>query len=220
VGVVAHLRDTIPCAASRNASKNWRRSDGKRGKIFGVSVSVPKTFCTSFLSVRQFVEEQYGQGSFKKLRDALKSRDGVELPPVIAPGSWLPTAWFVRSLELGTEIFGPPDFSERFGRKAAEYELKWVHRLVLRFTSPIWLLERGRDVWERSHDTGRWEIESEGQWMRGRLYDFAGSSIAYCASLRTWLTRACQMTGAQTILINEPECRAKGAKACVFEGSW
>jgi hypothetical protein len=180
----------------------------------------PKTFCTSFLSLRQFVEETAGAGSFKTLREALKQRVQIDLPPVIAPGSWLPTDWFVKGLELGTELFGPPDFAERFGRKAAEYELKWVHRVVLRFTSPVWLLERGRDVWARSHTTGRWEIESKDRWLRGRLYDFAGSSLAYCASLRTWLTRSCQMTGAQAIHITEPECRARGARACVFEGGW
>lgn len=185
-----------------------------------MAAAVPQTFCTSFLSVRQYVEETHGAGSFKQLREGLKMEHGIELPPVIAPGSWLPTAWFVKSLELGTELFGPPDFPERFGRKAAEYELKWVHRLVLRFTSPMWLLERGRDVWDRSHDTGRWEIVGKGNWMSGTLYDFAGASLAYCASLRTWLTRACQMTGAQSMFIKEMECKAKGDRACVFDGTW
>jgi hypothetical protein len=188
--------------------------------ISPVSAALPQTFCTSFLSLRQYVEEHHGQGSFKKLRDGLKSQFQIDLPPVIAPGSWLPTAWYVTALGLGRDLFGPPDFCERFGRKAAEYELKWVHRVILRFTSPLWLLERGRDVWDRSHDTGRWEIVSKDRWMRGQLFDFAGSSIPYCASLRTWLIRACQMTGAQAIDIKELECRAKGAKACVFEGTW
>ena len=73
---------------------------------------------------------------------------------------------------------------------------------------------------ERSHNTGRWEIESKGKWMRGLLYDFAGSGTTYCPSLRAWLTRACQMTGAEAIEIREVECRGLGAKACVFEGTW
>jgi len=181
---------------------------------------LPLTFCTSFLSLRQFVEEQYGPGSFKRLREALSLERQIELPPVIEPGSWLPTAWFVGSLELGTELFGPADFAARFGRLAAEYELKWVHRVVLRFTSPIWLLERGRDVWDRSHNTGRWEIEHKDAWMRGRLHGFAGSSVAYCSSLCAWLTRACQMTGAQAIRIVENACVAKGAPFCEYEGRW
>ena len=85
----------------------------------------------------------------------------------------------------------PPDFHERFGAAAAEYEVSWVHRIALRFTSPQWLLERGADYWSRAHSTGRWEIEGRKGWMRGTLHDFGVVDAGYCDSLRAWLLRAC-----------------------------
>jgi hypothetical protein len=170
--------------------------------------------------LRQFVESEYGAGSFKKLREALVERHQIELPVVITPDSWLPTSHFVRGLEVARELWGPDDLYERFGRLAAEYELKWMHRIVLRFTSPIWLLEKSEAMWKKSHTTGHWKVSSKERWMRGELYDFAGSGTTYCPTLRSWLARACQMTGAEKIRVLEPECRGIGAKACVFEGSW
>jgi hypothetical protein len=180
----------------------------------------PRTYCTSFLSVRQYVEEQYGAGSFKRLRDELLAKHQVELPMVITPGSWLPTEHFVQSLATARDLWGPQDLPERFGRRAAEYEMRWVHRVILRFTSPVWLLEQGAKLWDRSHNTGRLEIEGHVRMIRGRVYDFAGSGSVYCPSLVGWLTRACQMTGAEKVKVVETDCRGRGAKYCQFEGFW
>jgi hypothetical protein len=215
-------RENITRARPSDASKKAGLSDGNVVRFFSLMLEPPLTYCTSFLSLRQYAEELYGAGSFKKLREQLRRQRQVDLPPVIAPGTWLPTAHYVAALEVAQELFAPgvADFCERFGAKAAEYELKWMHRVVLRFTSPVWLLERGREVWQRSHDTGRWDIQSQEQWLRGTLHDFAGSSVPYCASLRGWLTRTCQMTGAHQVRVVETACRATGGAACVFEGTW
>ena len=137
---------------------------------------VSQTFCTSFLSLRQYVGERHGKDAFKRVREKL----------------------------------------------AAEHEVKWVHRAVLRFTSPLWLLERGADVWKKSHTTGRWHIESDRpRHLRGTLEAFGVADRAYCDSLRGWLQRACLMTGEAHVAIAETRCRDRdGAAACVFEGQW
>jgi hypothetical protein len=38
--------------------------------------------------------------------------------------------------------------------------------------------------------------------------------------LRAWIHRACLMTGASRTFVAERACRARGAEACVFEGTW
>ena len=99
--------------------------------------------------------------------------------------------------------------------------MTWVHRVALRFTSPLWMLERGRDYWKRAHNTGRWEAEGRTGWIRGTLYDFGVVDAGYCASLVTWLRRSCMMTGAGKVFVAERQCRARDdADCCVFEGTW
>lgn len=180
----------------------------------------PLTFCTSFLSLRRFVEETYGAGAFQKVREGLARTHHIELPAIIAPGAWYPTQAFASGLDVGRQIFGPPGFHEMFGAKAAEYEIHWVYRPLLRFKSPLWMLEQGATVWRKAHNTGTWTIESKDRWMRGSLRDFGLVHAGYCRSLCAWLSRACEMTGTVGLRVFHPECRVTGSAACVFEGEW
>ncbi len=180
----------------------------------------PLTYMTSFQSTRQYVIEEHGEAAWSRLRDALREQRGITLPSEFETGGWLPTVWFTTALDVGRELFGPPDFHEKFGAAAAEYEMSWMHRVALRFTSPLWLLEHGAAYWRRAHNTGRWDVEGRKGWMRGTLHDFGVVDAGYCDSLRAWLQRACLMTGASRTFIAERSCRARGGDACVFEGTW
>jgi hypothetical protein len=182
---------------------------------------VARTSTRPFMSLRHFVETRYGSGSFAALRRELAKRHGLELDLVLRPNGWYPTAAFVRGLELGHELFGPDDFYELFGEAAAEYEISIFNRFVLRFTSPGWLVERGADVWSRSHDSGRWIVEREKPLhLRATLEGFAIPSDGFCRGLIGWFRRACAMTGVRDVVIEHPFCRARGLTACVFDGRW
>ena len=98
--------------------------------------------------------------------------------------------------------------------------MSWMHRVALRFKSPLWLMERGADYWSRAHSSGTWSVQGRKGWLRGELRDFAVVDAGYCDSLRAWLLRACLMTGASRTFIAERTCRARGAESCVFEGTW
>ncbi len=180
----------------------------------------PLSYTTALQSARQFVIERHGADGWARVCTTLRERHDITLPPELETGKWLPTKWFVTALNVGRELFGPPDFHEQFGRAAAEYEMSWMHRAALRFTSPLWLLERGAGHWKRAHTTGHWKIEGRKGWLRGTLRDFGIVDAGYCDSLRTWLQRACVMTGASRTFIAERACRAHGSPACVFEGTW
>src|SRR6185437_8773971 len=143
----------------------------------------PLTYCTSFLSLRRFVEERHGAGSFQKVREGLARQHRIELPPIIAPGAWYPTRAFALGLDVARNLWASPMFHEQFGAKAAEYEINLVYRVILRFTSPTWMLEQGTSVWNKAHNTGKWTIESKSGWMRGTLRDFGLVHAGYCRSL-------------------------------------
>jgi hypothetical protein len=180
----------------------------------------PLSFVTAFQSTRQYVIEQHGEAGWNQLRDALRERYDIALPPTFEAGSGLPTLHFTTALNVARDLFGPPDFHEKFGRAGAEYEMSWMHRVALRFSSPLWLFEHGAAYWRRAHTTGRWEIEGRKGWLRGTLHDFGVVDAAYCTTLRAWMLRACLMTGASRTFIAERACRARGAEVCVFEGTW
>jgi len=185
-----------------------------------VKSTEPLTYVTAFQSTRQYVLEQHGDDGWNKLRDALRERHDIALPPSFEANAWLPTREFVTALNVARDLFGPPNFHEKFGWAAAEYEVSWMHRIALRFTSPLWLLEHGKAYWQRAHSTGRWEVEGRKGWVRGTLHDFGVVDQGYCDSLRAWILRACLMTGASRTFVAERSCRARGAEACVFEGTW
>jgi len=178
------------------------------------------SYTTAFQSTRQFVLERHGVDGWDRLRATMRDRHEIALPSDFSTGDWLQTLWFTSALNVGRDLFGPPDFHEKFGWAAAEYEVSWMHRVALRFTSPLWLLERGADYWKRAHTSGRWEIDGRKGWLRGTLRDFGVVDAGYCDSLRTWMLRACLMTGASRMFIAERDCSARGAEACVFEGTW
>jgi len=185
-----------------------------------METATPLTFCSSFLAVRHYVERNRGHEAFQAMRAQLPDTVGVTLPPVITPGSWHPTIAFAGLLDLGAALFGTPDFYEDFGRAAAELEINIVYRVILRFTSPEWLLTQGSRIWRKAHNTGRWVIEGGPRRVRGSLYDFGLVHRGYCRSLVGWLTRSCEMTGAKGIRVLHPICRADGRECCVFEGRW
>ncbi len=193
-----------------------------RGRLryHGRVVEPAVSWATSFLSLRQFVDETYGAGSFRRLREALKQQHDIELPQPIVLGTWLPTLHLVTAQATAHELFGPPDFHARLGWAAAAYELTWLQRLAMRFTSPQFFLERGAQHWRGRHSSGTWTYDSRPHWIRGTLRDFAVVDAGFCAMMRAWLTHACVMTGAGKAYVVERECRAKGADACIFEGSW
>jgi hypothetical protein len=180
----------------------------------------PLSYITALQSTRQYILECHGDDGWGRVRDAMFERHRIPLPPEFEIGTWLPTLWFTTTLNVARDLFGPPDFHERFGAAAAEYEVSWMHRVALRFTSPLWLLERGAAYWRRAHSTGRWEIEGHKGWVRGTLRDFGVVDAAYCDSLRAWLQRACLMTGASRMFVAERTCRARGGEVCTFEGTW
>jgi hypothetical protein len=180
----------------------------------------PLTYVTAFQSTRQFVTERHGEAGWQELRAALRERHGLELPAAFEANSWLPTIAFTTALNVGRELFGPPDFHFKHGWAAAEYEMSWMHRIALRFKTPLWLMERGAAFWRDAHTTGRWVIDGRKGWLRGELHEFGVVDAAYCESLRAWILHSCLMTGASRMFVAERACRARGAEACVFEGTW
>jgi hypothetical protein len=172
------------------------------------------------LSFRAYLQSRFGPNAFARTVSTLPAEHFREFASSLEPASWYSTAAFVASIAAARDHFRAPQLPESYGTAAAAYELTLIHRFILRFTSPLWLLQRGSQVWRSYHNTGRWTIEAWPRRIRGTLRDFGIVDGMYCRVLAGWFRRAGEMTGAGQMRVVHPQCRATGAAACVFEGEW
>lgn len=173
----------------------------------------------SLLSLQTYVAKTYGDGAFERVLDAMPHDLAAPLRGIVMPVVWYPTDAFVRAIDTASATFGDPAFYEAYGRFAAEFEISAFQKVVLKFTSPEFFLERAGRIWHRFHDSGEWEVEGGAKTLRGTLRGFSIVNADYCRVLAAWILRASELTGVKGE-VHHRICRAHGAEACVFEGSW
>lgn len=171
------------------------------------------------MSLRAFLERTYGEGAFLRLVDQLPQGEGAPFRDIILPLSWYSVHSFMKLTHLARETWHEDDFYDRYGLFAAHYEISAFQRVLLRFTSPTYMLDRAGRIWRRFHDTGEWQVEGAHKSMRGTLRGFVVVDPGYCRILRAWIQRAAEMTGVRG-LVSHTACRAEGAPCEVFEGTW
>jgi hypothetical protein len=177
---------------------------------------------TVFQSTRLFTEREFGADAVGKILGNLSVEDRTVLADVQAIG-WYPVEPVLRYHRELDRLFGKGDLSLCFraGRFSASWSMNTVLKVFLRFTSPVWLIDKTTRVWDRYHDSGRWEVKSLApNRMVGELHDFAVRDPAFCARLRGWLHGAVEMTGGTNPTINETRCVCRGDGHCVFALTW
>jgi hypothetical protein len=181
---------------------------------------VGKTSGAALLALQRYFVHEHGDDAFDRVLERLPAELAEALRGIILPVQWYPTEAFVGAIEAAAVIDGRPDFFEIYGTAAAEFEITAFQKVLLRLTSPAFLVQRTGRVWNRFHDTGTWEVEGHGKTMRATLREFAVVSEGYCRVLTAWLRRAGQLTGSKGGNVEHPACRARGDEACLFTGWW
>jgi hypothetical protein len=177
---------------------------------------------TVFESTRMFTERQFGAAGVEKVLAELSAEDRRVLASVQAIG-WYPVEPVLRYHHALERVFGTGDFSlcTSAGRFSATWSMNTVLKVFLRFKSPTWLIDKATRVWDRYHDTGRWEVASPASHrLVGTLSNFAVKDVAFCARLRGWLQGAIEATGGQNSNIVETRCICRGNEHCMFTLSW
>jgi hypothetical protein len=173
----------------------------------------------SVLSLRTFLEQRYGDGTFERLVERLPPEHAEALRGITLPVNWYPVEAFLGVLHAAEGETRDDELWERYGAYAAEFEITAFQRFVLRFTSPVFFLDRAGRMWNRFHDSGEWQVEGGDKHLRGALSGFAVVDEKYCRVLTAWILQAARMTGVHGEVIHTA-CRAHGAPACVFTGWW
>jgi hypothetical protein len=173
---------------------------------------------TSLLALRVFLTERLGTDAYGRLLGDLPPHLSEPLRGILLPVNWYPLEGYLAALHASVPLIGPA-FFEEFGAFSAEFVITTFQRLLLRFTSPAAFVEHAGRLWPRFQDSGHWEVESADKRIRGTLRDFAVVDAGFCRVLNAWIRHAGRMSAARFDL-RHTECRARGAGACVFSGSW
>ena len=180
---------------------------------------------TALLANRDFLKKNYGADAFERVLESLPRQHAETLGSIALAHDWLPAEAMVASLVASAKLFSPDDpdsFYEQVGAYGADYDLTFIHRFLLKFTSPIWIMERGAKLWREYHNSGDWKIEHgpTAHSLVGTLSDFAVVAGPMCRTVVGFVRRAGQLTGAKNMRVEHRRCRSAGAPACVFEGQW
>lgn len=179
---------------------------------------------TVFISTQIFTDQRFGPGSSARCLARLDGPDRAALSGVSAVG-WYPVGPVLKYHHALEELYGGGkgfELCEEAGEFSAKWALNTVIRVFLRFKTPRWVLEKHASVWERYHDSGRWEVigQEASNAVSGRLFDFHVRDPAFCARLRGWLRGAALMTGGKNVRVTEPNCRCRGDEFCRYDVNW
>jgi hypothetical protein len=179
---------------------------------------------TVFITTQMFTEQSFGPEAVERCFQQLDPSDRELLRGISAVG-WYPVEPVLHYHHALERLYGDGlrsfEICERLGQFSAEWAIKGILKVFVRFKSPLFLMQKNGALWGRYHDSGRWEMGPEqSHRLVGRLHDFAVRDEVFCARLRGWVYGAVKMTGGRDPRVTEPTCRCRGADYCEFIVEW
>ena len=178
---------------------------------------------SAYHSTLAFIETHFGATAKERVLARLSPEDRELFGHMVLPIQWYPLAPFPRLLRAMEAELGRGDLSlvtER-GTWAAVQDMRTVHRVLLKFVTPNWVIDKGMKIWPNFHTSGRWEAKREGdKAARATLYDLGVVDEAMCATLKGWIHGLLQLAGIKHAVVEHTECRARGAASCVYQINW
>ena len=181
-----------------------------------------KTKGVGFVNVRTFARERFGDEGWSATLAQLSPADREELASVI-PMGWYSLPMYARLIRALDALHGFGDLSlvRELGRYEADKDLTTIHRVLLRLANPAFIVEKAGEVWRRYHDTGTWNITREAtNRVSGTLDGWGCVDEALCREAAAYMARCLELVGARGVVMEHPQCRAKGESRCFFLARW
>ncbi len=175
-------------------------------------------------AIVRFVSQNWGDAGLARLAGAIHDPEVVAIVEgKVLAGSWYPFAHFTQLLETAESIFGGgiDEFARREGASCADYDLRGVYRVFVRFTSIDFVIERSGKVWRQYYDSGDLVIlETEGTRVVFELREFGAPHRGHCGTVLGWSERAAELSGVAGVSGTHSSCRARGESRCIFHIDW
>jgi hypothetical protein len=177
----------------------------------------------SFVGTLEFIEARFGGPARDRVLKRLSPEDRALVGGLLLPIGMYPLSAFINLLRATEDELGSGDcalLTER-GSWVAMKDIRTTHKLVMKFMSPAWIIQKGAGLWKNFHTSGRWEASPDGtHGARAVLYDIAIVDAALCATLKGWIIGMLTVGGCKHLKVVHTECRTRGAPACVYLASW
>lgn len=177
----------------------------------------------AILARRTFVSEEYGEGAWTKILEALPEEDREVLQGTILASTWHP---FELNDRIDSAIVavlgeGSREIFEKIGRASARQNLSGPHRAFAARRDPAWFLSATDRIYGFYYDTGYRTYESTGP-TSGVIttYDADTFSETDCLTVIGWYKEALLMCGASSVEMTEEACRSGGSSFCRYKISW
>ena len=162
-----------------------------------------RTKGTSLAAIVRFVRQNWGRRGLARLAAASRTPEVLELiDGKVLAGSWYPFAYFTELLDNADALFGGgvEGFARREGASCADYDLRGVYRVFVRFTSPSFVIERSGKVWRQYYDSGDLVVlETDDARVLYELRDFGSPHRGHCGTVLGWSERAAELSGATAV---------------------
>jgi uncharacterized protein (TIGR02265 family) len=169
-----------------------------------------------------FIEDHFGPDGVNRVLASLSEEDRRALQMVLTV-KWYPFELGKRLDSAIVEVLGGgrQEFFERLGEASANKNLTTLHHGFLTDGKPHAFLAKAPAIYALYYETGRREYRQTGE-KEGELttYDAETFSAADCLTVVGWYRRALEMCGARDVVVEELECRAKGATVCRYKVRW
>jgi hypothetical protein len=178
----------------------------------------------AYVSTFDFIARRFGPDAKNRVLARLSAEDRELLGGLILAAGWYPVAPLPRLLRAMDQTLGSGDLalSTERGQWVAINDMKTTHKLLLKLVSPSWVIEKATlSLWKNFQRSGRWETLRQGNsGAQATLHDHALTDEAFCATLKGWMLGLLTLAGCKQISVEHPECRARRAKACVYQVTW
>lgn len=155
------------------------------------------------------------------------------LPPAdrtLLGGMLLPIAWFPMELEerldqaIALELtpHAPGQALVDVGRASADSALNGGAQAVfVRRDDPHYLLSHTPQIYRMYYAAGRRTYEKTGPTSAVlRTFDAESVTPGDCLTIIGWHMRAIELSGGKQVLVEETQCRARGAPCCEYRCTW
>lgn len=168
-----------------------------------------------------FTQERFGGAAWPALLSTMSRDDQQVLSSIVAVG-WYDLALYARLLNRLADVHGRGDLSllEELGRFGAEHDLSTMQRLFMRVVTPGFILDQTMKLWSRFQDSGTWRVERTDHRAVGTLTGWGLADAALCRELLGYIHGMISHGKGEDVRVVHPQCRAHGASACVFVGTW
>lgn len=169
----------------------------------------------------RFVEERAGVEGYRRFVDALSPATRAIIDARILASAWYPFAAFVEMCEVIDRQLGKGDLAlcHELGRYGCDANLPTLYKIFFRMADVLYIVKRAAAAWRVNYDEGTMRVVAEGDHVVTLRMEVPTPHRAHCLSVRGWIVRAGELSGAKHVQIEE-RCRVNGDEHCQFELRW